>query len=237
MVVTVLGATETDERNEYSDKDPGAVYVIDYIYTNNGYDDDVMDGLFLSMNDTIVDNGGKMGYSYPGDVTQTPKETPIGATCKAQTCIGVDNPGVFKVTVNKYDGNGKKQSATFVIDPDEAIIEADSASFAGNDTDAAVLDTGETWTVDYSYTNIGYEDNVMDGLFISLGDMVVDSEGAMGYSYPGDTSRSPKETPVGATCDAQACIGVDHAGDFKVTVSKYDSNDKKQSETFLVRVK
>ena len=36
-----------------------------------------------------MDAAGKMGYDYPGDVTDYPQETPVGATCTAQACIGV----------------------------------------------------------------------------------------------------------------------------------------------------
>ena len=59
---------------------------------------------------------GKMGYSYPGDVTLYPQETPVGASCEAQACIGVDNPGNFKINFSMYDGNTKKQSAVFEIE-------------------------------------------------------------------------------------------------------------------------
>lgn len=113
--LTVTGVEEVQERNEFSEKNPGAVYIVNYTYTNTGYEDEdgLMDGLYIDMEDTIVDVAGTMGYSYPGDVSSYAKETPVGATCNAQVCIGVDNPGNFKITVNKYDGHGEKQSATF----------------------------------------------------------------------------------------------------------------------------
>ena len=75
-----------------------------------------MDGLYISIEDSIVDSAGTMGYSYPGDITNHPKETPVGATCNAQACIGVDNAGNFTLNVIQYDGDGKKQSAKFNID-------------------------------------------------------------------------------------------------------------------------
>lgn len=114
--LTVDSVEEVQDRNEYSDKNPQAVYIINYTYENLGYKDDVMDGLYLSMEDSIIDNTGKMGYSYPGDITFFPQETPIGATCQAQACIGVDNPGGFKVNVSQYDGNGTEQSAVFNLE-------------------------------------------------------------------------------------------------------------------------
>ena len=45
-----------------------------------------------------MDSTGKMGYSYPGDVTKYAQSVPVGAFCEAQACIGVDNPGSFKIT-------------------------------------------------------------------------------------------------------------------------------------------
>lgn len=116
--VTVNSVEETADRNPYSEKNPAAVYLVTYTYENIGYVDrnGIMDGLYISMDDTIVDATGKMGYSYPGDQTLYAQETPVGATCEAQVCIGVDNAGSFKIHVTHYDGNGNKQSAVFSID-------------------------------------------------------------------------------------------------------------------------
>ena len=114
--ITVDSVEATDDRNEYSDKKPTAVYLITYTYENLGYDDDIMNGLYISLDDGIVDSSGKMGYSYPGDISMYPQETPVGASCQAQACIGVDNVGSFKINFYNYDSNGQKQSAVFEID-------------------------------------------------------------------------------------------------------------------------
>ena len=113
--ITVDSVEATDERNEYSDKKPNAVYVVTYTYENIGYESDYSDGVYIDLEDGIIDSAGKMGYSYPGDVTLYPQETPIGASCEAQACIGVDNPGNFNINFTDYDGNGEKQSAVFEI--------------------------------------------------------------------------------------------------------------------------
>ena len=113
--ITVDSVEATDIRNEYSDKAPAAVYLVTYTYENLGYDDDVMNGLYISLEDGIVDSTGKMGYSYPGDISMYPQETPIGASCQAQACIGVDNAGSFKINFYTYDSDGQKQSAVFEI--------------------------------------------------------------------------------------------------------------------------
>ena len=114
--ITVDSVEVTDDRNEYSDKNPAAVYLVPYTYENLGYDDDIMNGLYISLDDGIVDSTGKMGYSYPGDISMYPQETPVGASCQAQACIGVDNAGSFKINFYNYDSNGQKQSAVFEID-------------------------------------------------------------------------------------------------------------------------
>ena len=106
--LTVTGVRESQGRNESTDKNPAAVYIVDYTYTNTGYIDDsgLMDGLFITMSDTIVDAEGDMGYDYPGHISDHPQQVPVGASCNAQACIGVDHPGDFSVTVSRYDGQG-----------------------------------------------------------------------------------------------------------------------------------
>lgn len=116
--LTITGVTETTERNEYADEKPAAVYIVDYEYTNIGYEDEdgIAKGIFFDMEDTIIDSNGVMGYSYPGDVARNPNEAPIGSTCKAQACIGVDNAGDFRITESHYDSDGDEHSATFLIE-------------------------------------------------------------------------------------------------------------------------
>ena len=114
--LTVDSVEETQDRNEFSDMQPAAVYIVTYTYENLGYEDDIMDGLYISLDSSIVDNAGKMGYSYPGDISLYPQEAPVEATCQAQVCIGVDNPGSFKINAYEYDGNDEKQTATFSLE-------------------------------------------------------------------------------------------------------------------------
>lgn len=114
--VTIDSVEETQERNEYSDQQPAAVYIVTYTYENLGYESDFMDGLYIDFSDGIVDCTGKMGYTYPGNITLYPQETPVGASCQGQSCIGVDNPGSFKINFSQYDGNSEKQSAVFEVE-------------------------------------------------------------------------------------------------------------------------
>lgn len=110
--LTVNSVEETPYRNEFSESNPAAVYIVTYTYTNLGRSG----GLFMSMDNKIVDSAGKMGQSYPGDISIYPQDTPAGATCQAQSCIGVDNPGSFKIHMDEYDDSGNKQSAVFNIE-------------------------------------------------------------------------------------------------------------------------
>ena len=93
------------------------------------------------------------------------------------------------------------------------------------------------YVIDYTYTNLGYENKYDSGLYITIDDIVVDSDGMMAYGYPGNLEKYPKETAVGQTCQAQECIGVDNAGDMKLTVVKYDGNGDKHKQSFVVEVK
>lgn len=115
--LTVNSVEETAARNEFADTDPAAVYIITYTYENIGYEDEdgIMDGLFIDLSDGIVDAAGKMGHSYPGDTALYAQETPVGASCEAQSCIGVDNPGDFEIHFSTYDGTNNEQKAVFSL--------------------------------------------------------------------------------------------------------------------------
>lgn len=117
--LTIDSIEETRDRNQFSDKKPAAVYIITYTYSNIGYVDSngIMDGLYLPIDNRIVDSDGMMGYSYPASYEYYPQEVPVGAKCKAQAAIGVDTAGLpIKLYVDQYDGNGTQQSAVFVLD-------------------------------------------------------------------------------------------------------------------------
>ena len=121
--LTIESITEIKDRNEYTDQNPAQVFIINYIYENLGYEDrnEIMDGLYFDLSmEQIVDGEGFMGYSYPGDITNYPKQVPVGAKCKAQACIGVDNKSSeIKLNVSQYDGTGTEQTAQFVLSINE----------------------------------------------------------------------------------------------------------------------
>lgn len=117
--LTVNSVSVTDDRNEFSEKDPAQVLIVSYIYENIGYEDEdgIMDGLYIDLESgQIVDSEGFMGYSYSGDITDYPTEVPVGAKCKAQSCIGLDSESTeVKIIISKYDGTGTEHTATFIL--------------------------------------------------------------------------------------------------------------------------
>lgn len=96
------------------------------------------------------------------------------------------------------------------------------------------------YMITYTYENLGYADTdgIMNGLFIDLeSGTIVDAQKYTGYSYPGDITNYAQEIPIGSKCKAQACIGVDHAGDFKIYYDAYDGNFIERKAVFEINVK
>lgn len=98
--------------------------------------------------------------------------------------------------------------------------------------------------ISYSYKNIGYYDNFYneDTLYFALDPdvetTVIDSNGEVGYSYPGEDGGA-KETPQGAKCmNATSCIGLNNASNsITVNISKTDGNGIKQTVKYILDVK
>ena len=116
--VTVTGVKETKDRVADTKKDPIAVYYVDYTYTNLGYVSESADGIYVSIDEAILDSAGQMGYSYPNPVKNEPRSTPVGETCKAQCCVGLEHVGPFQLVVNVNDPVFNSHTARFNIMPD-----------------------------------------------------------------------------------------------------------------------
>ena len=114
--ITIDSVEETPDRNGYANTNPAAVYILTYTYENIGYESDFLDGLYIDLAQGIVDAEGTMGYDYPGSVTYYPQAAPVGASCKAQICVGVEHAGSFQIHYSDYDGSGTKQTAVFNVD-------------------------------------------------------------------------------------------------------------------------
>lgn len=110
--LVVNSVTATDDRNQFDESNPAAVYIINYTYENLG----VSDELYVSFEDMIVDATGKTGYSYPGDIEKYPQSIPVGANCEAEACVSVDNAGSFKDYVSVYDDEFNEYRAIFNLE-------------------------------------------------------------------------------------------------------------------------
>lgn len=111
----VNSVKSTDDRNQFSDKKPGQVVIVDYTYENLGYTSDIQD-LFIYPSG-IIDSSGQMGDSYPAVTEHGPKTTPVGATTSnAQKAFGLITPGGnIRIIFNLYDSNHEKQTANFEL--------------------------------------------------------------------------------------------------------------------------
>ena len=89
---------ESSDRNQFSDKKPTQVFVIDYTYSCVKS----TDSLYISdMNFKIIDETGEIGESYPISV-KDPQSITAGTTCKAQMALCVYNESK-KIKLQYFD--------------------------------------------------------------------------------------------------------------------------------------
>lgn len=115
--LTFTSVTQTEDRNQYSDKTPNQVIILNYDYENIGYSSEIQDLYIGSTAFQIIDSAGEIAETYPGNLTTHPQEVPVGAKCiGAQECIGLNNVSdKIKVIVSLYDNNHIKHTATFEL--------------------------------------------------------------------------------------------------------------------------
>lgn len=103
--------TTMSERNQFSDKKPAQVILIDYTYKNIANPEEVylFDGYFK-----VIDSKGKIGYTYPNSVTNYPQKVPEGVTCEAQMIFGLDNASDV-ITLNYYQNMFDNMTTSFKI--------------------------------------------------------------------------------------------------------------------------
>lgn len=164
--LTVTGVTETDDRNQFADSSPSVVYVIDYTYTNTGYVDSsgIMNGLFIGTPEAIVDSSSTVGSEYPGVVPNSPTEAPVGSTCNAQICVGVDNPGPFSFMFSVIDKNGDYKKAKFLISSDDLTLNSSESN--PSNTQPILNSSSDSSTPDTS----AVEEYAIAGLYNGFGD-------------------------------------------------------------------
>ena len=116
---TINSVETTKDRNQFSDKNPEQVVIVNYSYKNLGYSSSYMDLYFGTF--TVMDGNGVVADSYPASIKYYPKQTPIGAICdKAQEAYGLSNKSsTITIQVEEYthdsSGNSQKQKVTFKV--------------------------------------------------------------------------------------------------------------------------
>ena len=153
-----------------------------------------------------------------------------------------DNTGTVTSNSGSNKGNDTQSVATQTLSVGDTWtvdgqwkLTIDSVSTTSDRNQFADENPQQVVIITYSYENLGYESDFMDGLYFDLsqnGDAsVVDANGEMAISYPGDITKYPQETPIGAKCTgAQACIGLMNTSDtITMTIKKYDGNSNSQS--------
>ncbi|MEG0256471.1 hypothetical protein [Vagococcus sp.] len=111
----INSVTPTNERNQFSDKTPAQVVVINYTYENLGYEGTVQD-LFMTPSN-VIDSGKLMAETYPSGASTSPKPTPIGAIMEgAESAYGLQTEGgEITVTFSQRDNFSEKHTASFVV--------------------------------------------------------------------------------------------------------------------------
>ena len=112
--VKINSIKATDDRNEFEERQPAQVFVLNYTYENLGYEGDSMDLYIIP--DRYMDDSRKMGYDYPGDRTLYPEELPIGGVVDAEAVFGVDNETkTVKIFFEQYDDDNNNHEVIFEI--------------------------------------------------------------------------------------------------------------------------
>ncbi|MEL7647308.1 MAG: hypothetical protein AAGU76_04405 [Sedimentibacter sp.] len=230
--ITILGVQETDYRNQFSEKEVNQVLIIDYLYENLNLAED----LYISdMNFKFVDADGNMCDSYPAFGLYTPEYTPVGAKSLSSVAIGtVSNSTEVRVLYydNMFDSKSKAEFRLNVGEYASPVLEGkmpnyenmynvgdiieiktesgdytlciDSIELVTERNQFSEQEPKEVYKIAYTYSNISQDDT----LYISeMNFRVIDGNGNMAFTYPGNTAGYPQETIKGARCSAEMIFG------------------------------
>ena len=113
FTLTINSVTSTTKRNEYAEKKPAQVVIINYTYENLGFQGDSQD-LYITP-ERVVDAEKSMGFSYPIQEGADPIPTPIGAKMEnATSAHGLLHPSKeMDIYFSVYESNGNKHAAVF----------------------------------------------------------------------------------------------------------------------------
>ncbi|CAD2079334.1 hypothetical protein GCM10007275_11370 [Jeotgalicoccus coquinae] len=106
----------TDERNQFSDKNPEQVVIINYTYENLGFEGSVQDLYLTPYN--VIDSEGVIAETYPTSGIKGARPAPIGSTMEeAEVSYGLSNSGgEIQIVFEKFDTSRNKHTGVFSIE-------------------------------------------------------------------------------------------------------------------------
>lgn len=231
----ILAVQETDERNQYSEKEVAQVLIIDYLYENIGEED--KDIYISDMEFKFVDSGGNMCTTYPVEGNYDPQPTPLGAKNISSMVIGTVEKS-DEIQIMYYDNMfDSKTAVEFKVAVGDSVDiesrlqgklpEYENMFELGDVIEVKTEDGDYTLSIDsvelieernqfsrkqpknvfrIKYTYSNISKE--DELYISDMDFrVIDENGNMVYTYPADTTYYPQPTVKGAKCSAEMVFG------------------------------
>lgn len=257
--ITILGVTETEERNEYSDKEVSQVLIIEYMYENIASEDE--DIYITDSNFKFIDQQGNMCDTYPVGGDLGPEHTPVGAKTFTTMTIGtVEQSDSIKLLYydNMFDSNAlfdyeltigetieadfsgvlPKYDNMFNLGEEVEITTAEgvytivvnSVTKTSDRNQFSEKDPGAVFIIDYSYKNISMDDD----LYVSdYNFRIIDDNGNMGYSYPARTSKSPQDTIKGAKTTADMAFGT-HVDSNSIVLCYSDNMFSDKADVFFL---
>lgn len=221
--LTIVGVTETKDRNEFSEKEVQQVLIIEYLYENLASEEEIY---ISEMEFKLVDEGGNMMDTYPVEAVHSPEYTPKGAKTLASFAVGAEAAS-GSIDVHYYDNFFSSEAdARFLLNVGEKLtvdLLGEAPSYAdtfrmGDIIEVSTSDGEYTLTIEsvrktderneyekrmpeavyeitYSYSNISMDSPLYIDEYAFI---LIDGHGNTGYSYPVFSDIYPQETVKGA---------------------------------------
>ena len=230
--LTIVSVKETEERNEFSEKEVEQVLLIEYLYENLRSEDEIY---ISDMEFKMVDEGGNMMDTYPVDSGFSPVYTPMGAKTLASFAVGTTEKS-SKIEVHYYDNFFSSQSdfvfslpvgSEVEVNLNGTLPEYENTYSVGETIEITTEDGVYSVTIDsvektserneyeakkpeavykiaYSYANVSMEEPVYISEYSFT---LIDEQGNTGYVYPNFSDEYPSETIKGAKSKAVMFFG------------------------------
>jgi len=256
--LTIMGVTETAERNEFSEKEVEQVLIIEYLYENLNSDEEIY---ISEMEIKFVDEGGNMMDTYPVEAYHMPEYTPKGTKTLASFAVGTTAKS-GSIVMHYYDNFFSSESdcsfslvvgETAEVNLDGGLPEYGNTFKLGEIIEVTTEEGTYTITIDeirktderneydkrkpeavyeirYTYSNISRDSTLyIDDYSFTL----IDEYGNTGYSYPNFSDIYPVETVKGARSTA-VMYQAAHKDSDKILLSYKDNMFNMVSDFFIL---